>query len=195
MSSTTNKNIEKLRKLKKDVEQVLALRDKLNRAARTFTGEDWAGAVIAWFNDDDCRPDDPVRKLWDRACRPYAYPGSDTVRFVEMLERRWKLHFVRTIARTPEGPKLDLAPAWTGNRSKKAMLAWNDAVLLWSHGLLDRIRVCARAGCGVLFYAKFKHTEYHHLACRKAVETSDPEYLTKQREHMRKIRQQKGRKP
>jgi hypothetical protein len=200
LSTHTNKDVGKVRKLKKDAGEVLGLRERLSRAARTFSGEDLAVAVLAWFRDPDCGPEDDVRQLWDRACRPWAYLDDDTAEWIESSEVEWKMHFVRTYGRTPEGPKLGLQgaapsmPAPAGKHAKK-LLAWNDAVLLWERGLLNRVRVCGRPSCGEYFFARFRHTQYHDLACRKAVETSDPEYLRKQREHMQKIRQQKGKKP
>jgi hypothetical protein len=71
------------------------------------------------------------------------------------------------------------------------LLAWNHAVLLWVRGLLDRIRICARARCGKLFFARFSHSEYHEDACRIAVEVANPEYKKNRREYMRKIRNTK----
>ena len=167
------------------------LKNKLGRSARTFTGEDLAGRVIAWLQDKDCPPDDPVRELREHADRPWDMHGAKD--FIMATERKWAFHFYRSVEIAPEGPKLKLQHVTnqpiTPENSKR-LLAWNDAVLLWSRGLLDRIRVCAREGCGKLFFARFSHSEYHEDACRLAVEVANPEYKQSRREYMRKQRQQ-----
>ena len=172
-----------------------SLARKLRRSARTFTGEDLAGPVIIWLKDKDCAPDDPVRQLLERSRRPWEV--QDTIEFIKAKELEWDFHYCREVTLTSEGPKLTLKHVTnlpiTPENSKR-LLAWNDAVLLWSRGLLDRIRRCAREGCGELFFARFSHSQFHQDACRLATEVANPEYKKSRREYMRAQRETEKRR-
>lgn len=154
-----------------------------------------AGVVIAWLEDPDCKPDDPVRLLRERVNHPLE--GRDVHGIIESIrdqEDKWVFHYRRVISVTPEGLKQDLVhvsnlPIGSEHqREAKMLLAWNHAVLLWVRGLLTRIRACARGACARLYFAKRSDQEYCSNSCRLIIESENPEYKIGRRLNARRRR-------
>ncbi len=162
----------------------------------TFRGEDLAGPILSWLRRQ--RPkNDRVEKLvrleLDRArffpgISAGEDPSLEIITLVNSTMRLWNFGLVHTATAT----LFDWTVTWKSKPSKKAspseMLAFLNCCLLKQRGLLDRIRQCARAGCGEWFFAKFDHQDFHSEECRKANLSADETRKEKRREYMREHR-------
>ncbi len=66
----------------------------------------------------------------------------------------------------------------------EGMLVLDKCLLLKEEGLLDRIRQCAKPGCGEWFFAKFDHQIAHADACRIAMLSADETRKEMRRQYM-----------
>jgi len=173
----------------------------LKRRLRTFTGEDLGTPLIAYLERTDRPTDDSVEKLVELMGRLRS--GEDTRdEMVDLINQtvknRPELWMMPVASRTPEGMvTVTDGPVSSGPVPRMIatlLVEWNRALVLLKRGLLDRIRRCAKADCGKLFWARFSHSEYHADACRLAVEAANPEYKKNRREYMRRQRKAQKRK-
>jgi hypothetical protein len=71
------------------------------------------------------------------------------------------------------------------------LLVLDKCLHLKEEGLLDRLRECARPGCGEWFFAKFDHQKCHSDDCRVAILSADEARKEERKKYMRKHRRTK----
>jgi hypothetical protein len=178
-------------------EKLKKLKIAMARKQRTFTGQDLGSLIIGYLERKDRPPDDPVEHLVELSQPSLLTPHVIADFFNETprhkpelaLETR-RLAYVTeegTVAVKEQAVNVGGPVSPVIARQK---LAWNQCAVLLSRGLLDRVRRCAKEDCRKLFYARFRHAVFHDEECRLAVESANPEYKERRREHMRKIREQ-----
>jgi len=55
-------------------------------------------------------------------------------------------------------------------------------------GLLDRVRSCAKPGCGRFFFARFSHQRFHSQRCQDQTYRTSLEWKKKKRAYMKNLR-------
>jgi hypothetical protein len=177
-------------KLKK-VEKAIA------RKQRTFTGEELGFSLVDYLERKDRPPDDPVEGLiglFEFPTNPHAIRefSEEAVR----KRKHLRLQTARVLEVTTEGTvAVKEVPIYAHDAplqqpEAEVLRYWNKCYALIGRGLLDRVRRCAKGDCRKWFYARFRHAVFHDEECRLAVESANPEYKERRREHMRKIREQ-----
>jgi hypothetical protein len=167
-------------------------------SVHVFRGQDLAGKVLEWLRRKDRPSNDPVERLvrleFERSREYLPWQNQRAQQIVELVndtELLWnpgQALFADRLAHD------DWTVSWKPmglSKEPNGMLAIHKCLLLKEQGLLDRIRQCARPGCGEWFFAKFDHQIAHADACRIAMLSADEKRKEARREYMRDLRAKK----
>jgi hypothetical protein len=163
-----------------------------------FRGQELAEPILEWLRRSDRPADDPVEHFvrmeatfseaapWDRQDMAH-----DIAQLINDTTTKWDpgrvlgADFVGS-SYTVNWKQLNPAPEPLG------LLAWRHCLLLKKEqDLLDRIRPCARPGCGEWFFAKFDHQKCHCDKCRVAMLSTDETRKEARKKYMRDLRAKK----
>lgn len=167
-----------------------------------FRGQDLAELPLQWLNRTDRPEDDPIEQLVrlelerSRESREFL-PGSlgsmeldrtaQIILLVNQTQEKWNPGQYR--AAVLDGQN------WIVRFRLRAMspepmglLVLDKCLLLKEEGLLDRLRECARPGCGEWFFAKFDHQKCHSDDCRVAILSADEARKEERKKYMRRHR-------
>ncbi len=159
---------------------------------RSYFGEFTAGPLVDWLNSDARRKKFPKGDAIERALELNAgVPFQSTQHNVESYIGRLVAKSKFAVAPVIES----VSPCqWTvkwspvGRLDAMQGLALIKLLQLASDGLLDRVRKCARKGCGLWFYAKFNHMRFDNLACQQQTFRQDPDYKLKRADDQKRAR-------
>jgi hypothetical protein len=165
---------------------------------RSYFGEFTAVPVVDWLNSSARPAGDPVEKLINLNARfPLEVPAREIEGYLAKLVRKSKFAVAPVLMEVqPHRWKME----WrlVGRMDPSQGLAVVKLLHLADEGLLDRVRKCARAGCGVWFFAKFSHQRFDRLTCQQQTFREDPDYKRKRADdvkrarHEAKLRERRG---
>ena len=166
---------------------------RTKKTKRAYWGAPEAGEVVLWLNGKTRPSGDPVEGLikLNEMCRDPSQaierrrdPWHDIRQHVATTVRKWRFSFVPVVVLSPSGWKSKLQHQADGVGGAQ-LLAFANALELSNMGLLHRVRICRRPGCGVWFFAKSGRNHFCAIECERELYRSTPEWRAMRAAYMR----------
>jgi predicted RNA-binding Zn ribbon-like protein len=157
-----------------------------------YPGETAGQIVAAWLNKHRGKRD-PLRRLLE-ASQEFRASGLAPLEAGRKVDDTLG-EIVRTshlavaplvVEATATRWRVDWRPV--GRMKPARALAFFKLLQLAETGLVDRVRQCAKPGCGRWFFARYRHQRFDCKKCQLEDFRSSPEWKQKRREYMRNLR-------
>lgn len=164
----------------------------MHATKREFWGAFDSVPLIEWLNRNGRPAKDPVEQLI-RLNGELRTPLRDVAGEIRALVGR---HVSKSkVAKAPSVGEITIHKwevSWhvVGRMHKAQGQALIRLLHLAEQGLLSHIRQCAWKECRLWFFAKFEHQHFHSGRCQQRSAKSTPEFLTKHKNYMRRLRRQ-----
>jgi len=157
---------------------------------RSYFGEFDSAPLIAWLNAKVRPKDDPVEQLLEMNQRlPVQSTEHDVRSYLAQIVRRSKLA-VAPVLTGATARKWEIDWKLVGNMDSRQGLALVRMLHLADQGLIERVRKCAKPGCGKWFFARFKHQLFDSARCQQETFKQDPAWKKQRADYMRRLRQE-----